>query len=64
MGVKCPSAPRIYLIIILCVGLKDMAERRLFSVGQGQGQDREKESGESFAAGFASLGEATDDRWE
>lgn len=33
----------------------------MFSSGQGQGQDRRKESGESFAAGSDGLGEAADD---
>lgn len=41
-----------------------MAERRVFPAGQGQARDREKESGESFAAGLPGLGEATDARRE
>lgn len=41
-----------------------MAERRVFSLGQGQGQDWEKESRESFAVGSAGEGEAADDNRE
>lgn len=59
-----PQPSGIYPVIILCVRLKDMAKRRVFSPGQRQGHDWEKESGESFAAGSACLGEAADDSRE
>lgn len=56
-----PQPSRIYLIIILCVGLKTMAERRVFPPGQGTDKTGRRKSGESFVAGSAGLGEAADD---